>query len=232
MTLEARSGTQSLTAVDPVGPLATDIELVCFDLGRVLIHICDDWEHACREAGVAVPATLHEPQRRQRVRELAIEHETGRIDADTFDRRIADLLALSPEEAAAVCRAWLREPCPRVDELLDEVIASGVRTACLSNTNDRHWGMMLRDERTRLPLHRLDHHFTSFTLGVMKPDPAIYEKVEAATGVEPRRIAFFDDLPANVETARLRGWQAHLVERSPDPVSQIRAVLTALNVLR
>ena len=37
--------------------------LACFDLGRVLIGLCDNWQHGCRLAGVPVPPDLDEAQR-------------------------------------------------------------------------------------------------------------------------------------------------------------------------
>ncbi len=210
------------------------IQLVCFDLGRVLIEICDGWEDACREAGVTFPVCLGEMDRRQRMVDLALEHETGRIDAGTFDREMARLLGMSPEQVAAVSCAWLKSPCPNIEWLIDAVRQSGVATACLSNTNDRHWRMMSGqvDSPARLPVDRLDHHFVSYVIGAMKPDPAIYAHVEEATGVAPHQIAFFDDLPDNVDAARRRGWYARRITPEMDSVSQMHEALVEWGVLR
>ena len=35
--------------------MSSPIRLVCFDLGRVLIRICDGWREACGAAGVEAP---------------------------------------------------------------------------------------------------------------------------------------------------------------------------------
>ena len=57
-----------------------------------------------------------------------------------------------------------------------------------------------------------DRRFISGELGLVKPDPAIYARVEAETGVDPKGLLFIDDRPANIEAASARGWQTHLFE--------------------
>ena len=34
------------------------IELVCFDMGRVLIRLCNNWREACGVAGITIPRTI------------------------------------------------------------------------------------------------------------------------------------------------------------------------------
>lgn len=46
--------------------------------------------------------------------------------------------------------------------------------------------------------------------GLIKPDKPIYRELVRRLAVEPREIAFFDDLPANVEGARAVGINAFL----------------------
>jgi HAD superfamily hydrolase (TIGR01509 family) len=40
----------------------------------------------------------------------------------------------------------------------------------------------------------------------MKPEPGIYAEAERRFDLEPARTVFIDDLPANIEMARRRGW--------------------------
>ena len=49
-------------------------------------------------------------------------------------------------------------------------------------------------------------------LGVLKPEPAIYAVVEAATGLSGPELFFTDDSPDNVAAAAARGWRAHLFD--------------------
>ena len=64
-----------------------------------------------------------------------------------------------------------------------------------SNTNPLHWN----DERTKLPFaERLDPVILSYEVGVLKPDPRIYEILAARAGVDGSRVLFIDDVQANV----------------------------------
>lgn len=55
-----------------------------------------------------------------------------------------------------------------------------------------------------------DRLFFSCELGCLKPDPAFYQKVQAALGLPGEAILFWDDAPPNVAAARAMGWQAEL----------------------
>ena len=66
------------------------VQLVIFDLGRVLIRICDNWRHACEVAGVAAPP---EKPFDQASRAL-IDDIIDRIDTGRIDERIAELQRL------------------------------------------------------------------------------------------------------------------------------------------
>ena len=200
---------------------ATGIELVCFDLGRVLIPICDSWEQACRLTGVPMPDSLRDPGVLKRAGALVEQHETGRIDADTFDREAAALSGLTSGQVAMLSVAWIFRPYPGVTALIDRVVATGVRTACLSNTNDRHWEILNAD----LPLDRLDYRFASHLLGAVKPQPRPYELVESDTRIPPGAILYFDDHPPNVETGLSRGWQSVRIDPSGNTVEQMTSHL-------
>jgi putative hydrolase of the HAD superfamily len=51
--------------------------------------------------------------------------------------------------------------------------------------------------------------FMSYEMGVRKPDPRIYEMVLDELGVDGGDCFFIDDLPQNIEAARVVGIQAH-----------------------
>lgn len=209
------------------------IQLVCFDLGRVLIDICRGFAEAAGRAGVAAPACLQEPGVRQRVLEVFHEHESGRVDDDGFAAAVGDILTCPPPHVLATLRAWLKGPFPGVSELVEDLRRRPhVQLACLSNTNGMHWNMMIAGSGpTALPLHRLHHRFASHLLGCMKPDARIYQHVEQATGIAPQAIVFFDDRPENCQGARDRGWHAHVIAEDGDPVTQMRRHLAEHGVL-
>ena len=50
--------------------------------------------------------------------------------------------------------------------------------------------------------------FVSSDLGVRKPLPTYFHRVQGELGVEPRQIVFIDDNKANVDAANAMGWRA------------------------
>ena len=208
------------------------VKLVCFDLGRVLIRICDNWKHACERAGVAVPTTELDAAGKAAIMDVVIRHEIGRIEQEDFCREAAVIFGLNIDQVRALSDSYLIEPYPGVTELIADLKAAGMKTACLSNTNGSHWRIM-NDPASPcfLPLHELDYRFASQEIGARKPDQAIYEHVEKAAGYAGGSIAFFDDLQVNIDAATQRGWQAFLIAHDGDPVSQARRHLRELDVL-
>ena len=208
------------------------VRLVVFDLGRVLIRICDDWRHACRCAGVEIdvaPLLLHAAKFKQ----LSNALEVGQISFEQFAGEIAGLTGASPAQVRCAFEAYTREPYFGAADLVDELNATGFDTACLSNTNEPHWGLLSQPGHlSYFPLNRLKHRFASHLVRFRKPDEAIYAHVEKQTGTAPDSILFFDDVRENVDAAARRGWRVHRVDpKLENPVPHLRGVLKEHGVL-
>jgi putative hydrolase of the HAD superfamily len=55
-------------------------------------------------------------------------------------------------------------------------------------------------------------------IGLIKPQPEIFEKLEATYGLQGQKTLFIDDHPANIAAANKQGWQTlHLVDPSKLP---------------
>lgn len=208
--------------------------LVIFDLGRVLVRICDSWRHACEVAGIAGQIDWRDLDASEQSELTKIIHEfdTGRLDLQSFARRAGPLRGLSVEQMIAMNNGYLLGPFPGAVELLDELNAAGHTTACLSNTNPNHWKRLTdpADAHGQL-LSRLRHRFGSHLMQVRKPDPEIYARVERETTTPAERIIFFDDLPENIAAARARGWKGYVVPVGGNPIPAIRANLQDAGVL-
>ena len=211
------------------------IQLVIFDLGRVLVRICNNWREACALAGITIPhdRPYVDDAAAERDQEAIVLLDTGRIDLAEFARRVGPTRGISPDEVIRAYDIFLREPYPGAVELLDELRDTGVATACLSNTSDGHWRQMCDPAHASfLPLDRFTWCFASHLIGACKPHDAIYEHVERTSKIPPQSIVFFDDLEANVAAAQRRGWNAHVIRIDSDPIAQTRAHLRAHNLLR
>jgi HAD superfamily hydrolase (TIGR01509 family) len=101
---------------------------------------------------------------------------------------------------------------PEVREVLDTLRRRGLKLGVLSDG----WASTIQFYE-RLGLAGYFQSWTfSAVVGCCKPDPRIYAAAERDLGVEPARILFVDDLPANIEGALRGGWQAVWLNRAGD----------------
>jgi glucose-1-phosphatase len=89
-------------------------------------------------------------------------------------------------------------------ELL-HTLAAAMPLYLFSNTNALHHAFWSREYRSLL--ESFTTVFCSHQLGSRKPSPEASKRVVESIGIAPARVAFFDDLPENVDGAR----QADLV---------------------
>ena len=208
---------------------SSPIRLVCFDLGGVVIRICQSWDEACAAAGIPVRDTaLWQRTHTDRLRVLA-EFQTGRIDAPTFADRVSEQVAglYSPAEILSVHHAWMLDEYAGVAALIDHVHDAGLDTAALSNTSHDHWDRIV----AYTAVTRLRHLLASHLLGLHKPDPMIFRRLEEQLGYRAQEIIFFDDTHENVVAANGVGWRAHLVDPEADTAQQIAAILREESVV-
>lgn len=205
------------------------IELVILDIGGVLVRLVEGWADACAKAGVTSIGRMADPVCRGIATDINFAYERGELDHQAYFQRTADVVGLSARDIRRIIEVWLQGRFPQTLELIDE-LADRVDVACLSNTNPMHWGMMSAPGPNALPFRKMRWRFASHLVGVMKPDPKIYQHVERVTGVAPERIAFFDDAAPNVAAAVDRGWRAWVIEPDPSPADQIRARLAGMEL--
>lgn len=205
------------------------VRLVCFDLGGVLVRICHGWADASARAGVDLAKTP--PAAWERHHALMLRYETGEIDEAGYVAALPDCAIGAPtEHVLRIFDAWLLGMYPGAAELLADLKRRPVQTACLSNTNQRHWRTFMSESQYD-PLASLNHRFLSYEIGVMKPNERAFRRVEEMTGHRGGEILFFDDKPENVEAARRAGWTADLIDRVDDAASQVRERLMSHGVL-
>lgn len=193
-------------------------DVLLFDLGGVLIDF----------AGfVELPRLLPDPLGPSEIRRRWIHSESvrlfelGAIARDEFSDRFRSEwgLAMSNEELLRRFTGWARGLYPGAADLLGRLATRDI--ACLSNSNELH-----------TPIHRVAIHpyirrcFFSNELGLLKPQPEIFDLVIRELGVPADRIAFFDDTEDNVAAARRAGMNAHRVEG----VAELEERLAALGV--
>lgn len=144
------------------------------------------------ERGILTPEGF-----RQKVREV--------VNADVCDQEIDDawnaLLLDIPKERIAVI----------------EQVKQNYQIFLLSNSNEIHYELYLRDLQLRFGYHEFDQLFHkayfSFDLHLSKPNPEIFEFVLNQHKLVPAETLFIDDTLQHIEAARKLGLRTyHLVK--------------------
>ena len=179
---------------------------VVFDVGRVLFQ----WQLAALfEKLIDDPEELDWFLGHVVTEEWHFEHDRGRALADMVPERIA----LYPQYEAHI-RAYATRfnetvpgPVEGSHDIVERLAAAGVPLYCLTNFGDEFW-------QAFRPTQPIFDHFADIIVSgvekVAKPEPRIYEIVEARSGRAGAQLFFTDDNPANIAAARARGWNAHL----------------------
>jgi putative hydrolase of the HAD superfamily len=152
--------------------------------------------------------------------------QAGQIGLNEFLTDLRLFLQLgSNESALAVHLGILKEPYPGTLEFVEELHRTGIRTACLSNTNAPHWDKM-REFSLYPAIASIEFPFVSHELGMDKPGREIYDSLNTSTGFSGSELVFFDDTPVNVSAAIELEWQAFVIDPFGDPVQQMRELLS------
>lgn len=180
------------------------IEAVILDIGNVLI----DWNPER-----FYDAVLGADARARLFAEVELHAMNAAVDRGAdLDAEVEALAARHPGWAAAVRMwrdRWLEMASPEIADsvrLMRGLRARGVPVIALSNFGVTPFEIA----RVAYPfLDDFDARFISGHLGVMKPEPAIYARLEADTGLPPDRLLFADDRADNIAAADARGWHTH-----------------------
>jgi 2-haloacid dehalogenase len=182
-------------------------EAVIFDIGNVLI----EWQPERYYDRV-----YGEDRRRALFDAVDLHWMNERVDrGEPFREVIYETAEAHPEWRTEIRDwhdSWIELATPVIDHsvtLLRRLRAKGVPVHCLTNFGVESYAYA----QTQFDfLNEFDIEFVSGRMQVTKPDPRIYEMVEAGVGVPPGAILFADDRDANIAAAEARGWQAHLFD--------------------
>ena len=182
-------------------------QAVIFDIGNVLTR----WQPEAFYDRV-----IGEDRRRALFAEVDLHHMNDLVDAGAlFRETIYDWADRTPHWRAEIrlwYDRWIELASPRIEgsiALQRALRAKGVPVFALTN-----FGKYSFEEA--LPkmdfLTDFDRLYVSGRMGVIKPDPRIYEMVEDDCGLPPASLLFTDDRADNITAAARRGWRTHQFE--------------------
>ena len=182
------------------------IHAVVFDIGKVLL----EWDpEGFYDKAIGVD------RRRALFSEVDLHSMNIGVDrGDDFRSSVYRLADQHPEwqdEIRLWHDSWLHMASPEIhhsSRLLRALRANGMPVFALSNFGIGTFEIACKAYPV---LTEFDRSYVSGYMQTIKPEVEIYERLEADCGVDPKHLLFADDRPENIEAAKARGWQAHLL---------------------
>ena len=189
------------------------VDALLFDFGNILVDI--DFHRAFEAWARATDMPVDEIARRFAFDSAYEAHELGELAPAEYHTSIREALGieLSYEDFLAGWNAIFVQPREGMDRLLP-ALAACIPLYLFSNTNALHhayWSSQYRGL-----LEKFSGIFCSHEIAARKPSPEAFRIVAGRMAVTPSRIAFFDDLPDNIEGACKAGMLAFHITSVPD----------------
>ena len=183
------------------------IKAVIFDIGNVLI----EWQPERFYDSV-----IGEERRKRMFDGVDLHGMNDRIDrGGDFKSIVMEEADRTPEwrdEIQMWYGRWIDMATPTIDHsvrLLRALRRKDIPVFALSNFGIRTFEIGVENYPF---LEEFDRRYISGHMGVIKPEPAIYEMVEADCGIPAEALLFTDDRQDNIDAAAARGWQTHLFD--------------------
>jgi len=196
------------------------IKNIAFDFGGVIFNLA--YENAVESFKKIGLADADKRLDRYHQRGIFEELESGRIGVDDFRAELEKMChrSLTHEEVLGAWLGYVEGPVdPARLEAIDSLRARGYRTFLLSNTNPfvQQWAESSAFSPEGRPLSSfMDKCYTSYEVGIMKPDEGIFRHMLVDAQIKPEETLFLDDSQANVDAASRLGIQTMLVEKNGD----------------
>ncbi len=205
-----------------------NIRNIIFDFGGVIITI--DQQQAInrfREIGVT-----DADKRLDSYTQTGIfgELESGKINGEQF-RTELEKLAGQPITHQDCCYAWqgyCKELPQRNLDCLTRLRTKGYKVILLSNTNPlmMEWAMSNDFDGKGNPIQSyFDSMYLSYECKMMKPEPALFQKVLRDENIRPEETLFVDDGELNIATAKQLGIQVFCPPNGSDWTNEIERFL-------
>ncbi|TDE92504.1 HAD family phosphatase [Occultella glacieicola] len=186
------------------------VTTVVFDLGNVLLR----WDPAAVFEGRLTDTEVAEFMAAVDFPTLNHSLDAGRTWAQARPE-VAERAPGHVHHMDAYVRDFARSlvgEVPGTAQVARDLLAAGIRVLGLTN-----WSAETFEHAPRAApvLAEFEQILVSGTVGLAKPDPAIFHLLIRTTGIVPVQTVFIDDSPANVAAATELGFQALLFTDAP-----------------
>ena len=196
--------------------MSTKIKNIIFDLGGVILDIDENIVYKeLEKMGVDVLQLAHSKE----FREVMSKFDTGVYTAPTFRRKMKALVGqekMTDQKFDAIWNAMLLDiPRERIEAI--EQVRQHYKIFLMSNTNEIHYDLYIRDLQLRFGYNEFDALFNkaylSFDIHLEKPDPRFFELILDHEGLVPEETLFIDDTETNIKAAQGLGIRTYHIRR-------------------
>ena len=196
--------------------MSAKIKNIIFDLGGVILDIDENVVYKeLEKLDVNVSELAHSKE----FMEIMSKFDTGIYTAPTFRKKLRALLNLekmTDQKFDSIWNAMLLD-IPRERIAAIEQIRKHYKIFLMSNTNEIHYDLYIRDLQLRFGYNEFDELFNksyfSFAEHLEKPDPRFFELILDHEGLLPEETLFIDDTAANIKVAKALGINTYHISR-------------------
>lgn len=198
------------------------IKNLIFDFGKVLVDY--DFDQFFNRY------FTDEKKRDAAISLLTTEELQSTLDREEkpFDETMQDLISKHTEYKDEIETFFTRYPdiiigeIPGMRQLMTQLKAEGYKLYGLSNWSKK---VYLTMEQYKEIFGLLDGYVISSEEKLIKPEPAIYQRLFQKFGIKPEECVFADDKMENIEGSRSQGMEAILFHNAEQYEKELRTLL-------
>lgn len=195
---------------------AKDIKTIIFDFGGVILDI--DPQITIKEFQKMGFNDIAKTESKEFIEDIIRKFERGIYTPEVFRKKLKAFLELevSDQKLDDAWNALIYDiPAERIEVL--ERVKKNYQMLLLSNSNEIHYDLYVRDLQLRFGYREFDELFDksyfSFDMHLSKPDPEVYEFVMNQHDLKPSETLFIDDNEENIAAAAKLGMKTYLLEK-------------------
>ncbi len=202
---------------------AKNIKTIIFDFGGVILDI--DPQITIKEFQKMGFKDVAKTNSKEFIEDIIRKFERGIYTPEVFRKKLKSFLDLevSDQKLDDAWNALIYDiPAERIEIL--EQVKKNYQMLLLSNSNEIHYDLYVRDLQLRFGYREFDELFDkayfSFDMHLSKPDPEVYEFIINQHDLKPSQTLFIDDNEENIAAASKLGLKTYLLAK-PERVRDI-----------
>ena len=196
--------------------MSAKIKNIIFDLGGVVLDIDENIVYKeLEKMGISTFELAHSKE----FMDIMSKFDTGIYTAPTFRKKTKAILGqekMTDQKFDSIWNSMLLD-IPRERIVALEQIRKHYKIFLMSNSNEIHYDLYVRDLQLRFGYNEFDELFNksyfSFAEHLEKPDPRFFELILDHEHLLPEETLFIDDTAENINVAKSLGINTYHISR-------------------